>query len=190
MLPAAVVSAFAKRLLRGCLTAPPSGILFCLALTSNLLRKHPEMACLVHRNGSVKNSGYVNDTSITATTAITATSRTIEDGFDAETDDPEKANALQSSLWELKALERHYLPAVVTMARSVGREEELKAPLHDLQHEFCAHTYQSLFEQERKRKRQRTSATKTTPLTFVRPPSLFTRDDMFSGILYTAGTVD
>ena len=156
MLPAHVVAAFVKRLIRCTLTAPPSSTLFVLALCSNLLRKHPEISCLVHRDEKTD----------------------IEDKFDAETDDPEQANALQSSLWELGALERHYFPAVATMAKSVGREQELSAPLHDME-DFLVHTYQSFFEQERKRKQRRGKV----PLTFSRPSSLFSGKDVFSGIL-------
>lgn len=158
MLPAHIVAAFVKRLLRCTLTAPVPSVLFILAMCSNLLRKRPEMACLVHRNGDEW-----------------------KDGFNAETDDPEEANALQSSLWELGALERHYYPAVATLAKSVGREQELSTPLYNPD-DFLAHTYQSLFEQERsRRKLQKGKA--TVPLTFVRPKSLFGEKDVFQGLL-------
>ena len=108
----------------------------------------------------------------------------MEDGFDATTDDPEQANALQSSLWELGALERHYYPAVVTLAQAVGREVELKTPLHNLP-DFLGLTYATIFEQERN-KRKRCSAknsTTTTPLAFTKPESLFAENDVFAGIL-------
>ena len=152
MLPAHVVAAFVKRLLRSTLTGPPSSALFVLALCSNLLRQHPEMSCLVHR-----------------------TTDKLEDGFDADTDDPEQAHALQSSLWELGVLERHYYPAVATLAKSVGLD--LQTPLLDL-NDFLVHTYQSLFEQERKRKQRG-----ETPLTFIEPKSLFVDTDVFAEIL-------
>jgi U3 small nucleolar RNA-associated protein 19 len=159
MLPAHVIAAFAKRLVRSSLNAPVPGILFVLALTSNLLRKHPEAACLVHRDGSE-----------------------LEDGFDAGTDDPEQAGALQSSLWELGALERHCYPAVVTLAKSVGRPEEDKAPMHHLE-DFLGQTYKSLFEQERKRMKLK----RKTPLTFHKPESLFNESGIFAGILAVPG---
>lgn len=156
MLPAHIVAAFCKRLLRSCLNAPPSGCLFALALTSNLLRKHPECACLIHRSSSSK----------------------MEDKFDAKTLDPKAARALESSLWELNALEKHYHPAVATMASSVGKEDS-KAPLHDLE-DFLRHTYKSLFEQERKRLDKKR---KKVPLTFSKPKALFLETDVLSGIL-------
>jgi U3 small nucleolar RNA-associated protein 19 len=151
MLPAHIVAAFLKRLLRCALSAPPPGILYALALTSNLLRKHPETSCLIHREGEP-----------------------LKDAFDNESDDPEKANALQSSLWELNALSQHYYPSVVTLAKSIGQEQELSTPLYDLEN-FLSHSHKSLFEQERKRKR------KEAPLTFVEPTGLFSSRDVFAG---------
>jgi U3 small nucleolar RNA-associated protein 19 len=68
MLPAHLVAAFVKRLLRSALNAPPPGILFSLALVANLLRKHPECAALIHRSDEMK-----------------------EDPFDAHTHDPSQS---------------------------------------------------------------------------------------------------
>lgn len=163
LLPAHIVAAFIKRTLRCCLQAPPASILVGLALCSNWLRKHGETACLVHRLPPIDSDGDGN----------------LRDAFDSETDDPEQAQALQSSLWELEALSQHYYPAVVTMAKSIGREDELQTPLHDIT-DFLSHTYKSLFEQERKRK----STKKFKPsLTFVQPEGLFLTDDVFAGFL-------
>jgi U3 small nucleolar RNA-associated protein 19 len=153
MLPAHLVAAFTKRLCRSALSGPPTGALFVLALVSNLLRKHPECACLIHRQGEDE----------------------IEDKFLPNENDPVASRALQSSLWELAVYERHYHPAVATLAKSIGCSEELKAPPHDID-AFASHTYKSLFDQERKSKTR-------TALTFKEPASLFTQDDMFSGIL-------
>ena len=61
MLPAYVVASFSKRLCRLALGAPPSGGLFVLALVSNLLRKHGECACLIHRRGKDKDDGRMED---------------------------------------------------------------------------------------------------------------------------------
>jgi len=161
MLPAYVVAAFCKRLARCALTAPPSGALFVLALISNLLRRHGECACLVHRG-----TGRGDDASL-------------EDKFDADAQDPAQARALESSLWELAALERHCHPAVSALARSVGTENE-KTPMYDMD-EFLLHTYKSLFETERKRINQKKRM--AVPLTFEKPKSLFTDTDIFAGLL-------
>jgi hypothetical protein len=48
------------------------------------------------------------------------------DVFDVTIDDLSQTNALQSSLWELHALERHYHPAVATMAQAIGRPDNSK----------------------------------------------------------------
>jgi len=162
MLPAYVVAAFCKRLCRCALSAPPSGALFVLALVSNLLRRHGECACLVHRTGG---GGKGSD---------------MEDRFDATASDPAGARALESSLWELAALERHFHPAVATLAKSVGTETET-TPMHDMD-KFLLHTYKSLFEMERKRNGA-TMARKAVPVTFAKPSSLFVADDVFAGIL-------
>lgn len=171
MLPAHIVAAFLKRLLQCALTAPPSGALFVLALSSNLLRQHEECAALIHR------------------------AELANDEFDPETDDPVMCKALQSSLWEVAALEKHYHPAVSTLAKSIGREDP-KSPMLQLD-DMAQHTYDSLIEQERKRnpggkKRKHTyydkDAKPTTPVTFVPPAGLFSSSDVFAGILKTSST--
>lgn len=151
MLPAHLVAAFIKRLCRCALSGPPSSALFVLALVSNLLKKHPECNCLIQRQEG----------------------KDMEDSFVADEDDPVACRALQSSLWELAVFERHFCPAVATLAKSIGRAEEDKAPLYDIE-EFANHTYASLFGQEKKKKTQ-------TALTFKKPSTLFTDDDIFSG---------
>ena len=153
MLPAHIVAAFCKRLLRSALTAPPQSTLWVLALVSNLLRKHPETLCLIHRDAPK-----------------------LDDAFDAENDDPEQAQALQSSLWELDALSQHSLHSVATLAQSIGRDQNL--PLHHLEN-LLQLTYRSLFEQERKRR------TPKAPVTFREPNGLFEKDDLLAGLLET-----
>lgn len=153
MLPAHLVAAFIKRLCRCALSGPPSSALFVLALVSNLLKKHPECNCLVQRKEGTE----------------------MEDSFVVDEDDPVKCRALQSSLWELAVFERHYYPAVATLAKSIGRAEEDKAPLYNIE-EFANHTYASLFDQEKKKKSK-------TALTFKKPSALFTDDDIFFGCI-------
>lgn len=48
-LPAYLVAAFAKRLSRLALTAPPEALLMVLPFICNLLRRHPSCRVLVHR---------------------------------------------------------------------------------------------------------------------------------------------
>jgi U3 small nucleolar RNA-associated protein 19 len=160
MLPAHVIAAFCKRLVRSALSVPPPGILFCLALVSNLLRKHSECAALIHRG----------------------TGEPMEDPFDPYTNDPTQAGALESSLWELESLSHHYYPAVVTMAKSIGTEDK-KMPHYNI-HDFLRHSYKSLFDQERPTKKRRNQK---TALTFCSPKALFSEGDELFGVLDLPG---
>ena len=97
---------------------------------------------------------------------------------------------MESSLWELIALEKHYHPAISTLAKSVGTEDDKTTPMYDME-DFMAHTYKSLFEQEKKRLAgsgsggskisadgNKKGGTRVS-LTFVAPEGLFTKDDVF-----------
>lgn len=154
MLPAHLVAAFCKRLCRTALCGPPSGALFVLALVSNLLRKHPECMCLVDRNEGDE----------------------IEDLFLPDENDPTKSRALQSSLWELAVLERHYFPSVSTLAKSIGTKAEAKTAPHSID-DFTEHTYKGLFDQAKK------GRSKKTPITFQAPEKLFASTDLFAEVL-------
>ncbi len=160
MLPAYLIAAFCKKLCRCALNAPPSGALFVLALVSNLLRKHEECACIIHRNGPTKNQGKMKD------------------AYDYDERDPAKSKAIESSLWELHALEQHYHPAVSGMAKGCGMEDGQQL-MHNLD-EFLLHTYKSLFDQERKRAGNKRD--KKLPLTFHKPSGLFVDNDVFDGV--------
>ncbi|KAL7560354.1 hypothetical protein ACA910_002766 [Epithemia clementina (nom. ined.)] len=197
LLPAYIVAALGKRLLRCCLqAAPPAGILTALALVSNWFRKHPETLCLLHRS----------PTSTSTKKNSTTSQFLIADKFNATADDPAQANALHSSLWELSALEHHYYPAVATLAKSLGTMEESKLPMHQVD-DFLNLSYQSLLEQERKRrskppkrarggdddennnsnnnKKKQPPLPNQTPLAFQSPNGLFSSQDIFAGILTT-----
>eukprot|EP00581_Thalassiosira_minuscula_P031540 CAMPEP_0183765062 /NCGR_PEP_ID=MMETSP0739-20130205/10700_1 /TAXON_ID=385413 /ORGANISM="Thalassiosira miniscula, Strain CCMP1093" /LENGTH=681 /DNA_ID=CAMNT_0026003681 /DNA_START=14 /DNA_END=2059 /DNA_ORIENTATION=- len=178
MLPAYVVASFCKKLCRMALSGPPSGGLFVLALVSNLLRKHGECACLIHRKSNIING-----------------EGGMEDVFVEEVDDLVKTRALESSLWELTALEKHYHPAISTLAKSIGTEDDATTPMHDME-DFMVHTYKSLFEQEKKRlgstsvansggggAKKKKGASRVS-LTFVEPEGLFTKDDVFADFFH------
>jgi len=101
--------------------------------------------------------------------------------------------ALESSLWELDALEKHYHPAVSALAKTCGTEDN-KTPPYNLD-EFLLHTYKSLFEEERRwggggggggienntSKKKRKS--RSVALAFHEPKTLFQEGDAFSGWL-------
>ncbi|KAH1214622.1 Nucleolar complex protein 4 B [Glycine max] len=53
LLPAYLAASFAKKLSRLLLSVPPSGALVITALIHNILRRHPSINCLVHREDGV-----------------------------------------------------------------------------------------------------------------------------------------
>jgi U3 small nucleolar RNA-associated protein 19 len=99
-LPAYVVAAFIKRLAYLALHSPSCNSRFCVAQVTWLLRKHPQCLCLLHSNDHRGDSLSLSF-----------------DNF--ESVDLEAAGALQSSLWELLLLERHFLVAAADLARTV-----------------------------------------------------------------------
>ncbi|XP_045726564.2 nucleolar complex protein 4 homolog isoform X1 [Mirounga angustirostris] len=181
-LPAYLVAAFAKRLSRLALTAPPEALLMVLPFICNLLRRHPACRVLVHRplgpgecgwgrwgtwgpalpqqpvhRGSVVEQGLVSFLELDA------------DPYDPEEEDPAKSRALESSLWELQALQRHYHPEVSQAAsvinQALSMPEVSIAPLLDL-------TAFEVFERDLKKKGQ-----ESVPLEFIPAQGLLGRQD-------------
>eukprot|EP00941_MAST-03F_sp_MAST-3F-sp1_P003549 g3549.t1 len=105
-LPNYVVASFIKRLARLALSAPPSGALFVLPLIFNLILRHRGCMPLLHKEGKCDLKS---------------------DPFDMEAVNLQKTNALESSLWELEALKKHYAPAVASLA-SVFEQTDLSGP--------------------------------------------------------------
>ena len=163
LLPAHVVAAFVKRLLRNCLEGPPHGCLFVLALVAKLLEEHPELSMLVHRGGD--------------------DAAEIQDKFDPTTDDPTETNALHSSAWELDALQHHSSPAVATLAQAIGTTDP--QPLD--RNEFLQLSYTTLFEEERGQRKKR----RKTALHFVPPKGLlWGNDDVLGGLIHQPSETD
>ncbi|XP_039735136.1 nucleolar complex protein 4 homolog [Pteropus medius] len=145
-LPAYLVAAFAKRLSRLALTAPPEALLMVLPFICNLLRRHPACRVLVHRP-----QGPELDA----------------DPYDPSEEDPAKSRALESSLWELQALQQHYHPEVSQAASVINQAlsvpEVSIAPLLEL-------TAFEIFERDLKKK-----GPETVPLEFVPAQGLLGR---------------
>ncbi|XP_003792929.1 nucleolar complex protein 4 homolog [Otolemur garnettii] len=147
-LPAYLVAAFAKRLARLALTAPPEALLMVLPFICNLLRRHPACRVLVHRPQA---------------------SELDADPYDPVEEDPAKSRALESSLWELQALQHHYHPEVSKAASVINQAlsvpEVSIAPLLEL-------TAYELFEQDLKKK-----GPEPVPLEFIPAQGLLGRRD-------------
>ncbi|XP_011168513.1 nucleolar complex protein 4 homolog B [Solenopsis invicta] len=148
-LPEALVAAFAKRLARLTLVAPPEDILIILLFVGNLLLRHPGLKRLIdHPQGGEAPSN--------ASTGA-------GDPFLMEERDPLLSNALHSSLWEIRALQWHILPSIATAARFI------REPLPSVEYDMASaleRTGDHLFENELKKK------VKDIMLTFERPNSM------------------
>ncbi|XP_012266462.1 nucleolar complex protein 4 homolog B [Athalia rosae] len=145
-LPEALVAAFAKRLARLTLVAPPEDILIILLFVGNLLLRHPGLKRMIDHpeGGEVKESSG-------------------GDPFNMEERDPLLSNALVSSLWEIRALQWHTLPGVAAAARFI------RDPLPSVEYDMAAaleRTSDDIFEREMKNK------VKEIMLTFERPTSM------------------
>jgi U3 small nucleolar RNA-associated protein 19 len=98
-LPETLVAAFAKRLARLALIAPPQDIIIILYFIGNLIIRHPGLKRLIcDPNGGheISNDPYLMDES-----------------------DPNKSHALQSALWELQLLKSHVLPNIAQAAKNI-----------------------------------------------------------------------
>ncbi|XP_043276228.1 nucleolar complex protein 4 homolog B isoform X2 [Venturia canescens] len=148
-LPEALVAAFAKRLARLTMVAPPEDILIILLFVGNLLLRHPGLKRLIdhpHGGGAVSSEGSG-----------------MADPFLMEERDPLQSNALLSSLWEIKALQHHVLPSVATAARFI------RDPLPSVEYDMATaleKTGGHVFDREIKNK------VKDIMLTFERPSSM------------------
>ncbi|XP_034949416.1 nucleolar complex protein 4 homolog B isoform X2 [Chelonus insularis] len=146
-LPEALVAAFAKRLARLTLVAPPEDILIILLFIGNLLLRHPGLKRLIDhpQGGDITEHPGVGDP------------------FLMEERDPLQSNALLSSLWEIRALQNHILPNVATAARFI------REPLPSVEYDMSAaleKTGERIFDKEIKNK------VKEIMLTFQRPNSM------------------
>ena len=133
-LPAYLAAAFAKRLARLALAAPPAGAMTCVAFVHNLLRRHPGCAVLVHRGEEGDGADLFHT-----------------DPFLENEPDPKKCDALKSSLWEMATLrDAHYFPQVTKLARTIA-EKDLSDRVKTAElpvGEVCAANYASLMAEE------------------------------------------
>lgn len=141
-LPAYLVAAFIKRLAQIALRAPTPAALFCVAEITWLLRKHSACMVLLHRLPSKSKPS-------------TLTTPVFRDVYNPhEEHDIEKANALQSSLWELEILCEHQFHSVSSLANSLRNAESTSndpnAPFLQLE-DFVDHRYEEIMEEEVKK---------------------------------------
>lgn len=181
LLPAYLAAAFAKKLSRLSLSVPPSGGLIIVALIHNLLRRHPSINCLVHReDGNVtvhddpseRKEAYDHAKDSSSSKDLSS----IKAGFDHfnEETDPKKTNAMRSSLWEIDTLRHHYCPPVSRFVLSLENDLTVRAKTAEVAiKDFSSGSYATIFGDEIRRR------VKQVPLAFYKatPTSLFSESD-------------
>ncbi|KAI0281787.1 CBF/Mak21 family-domain-containing protein [Russula aff. rugulosa BPL654] len=148
-LPAALLASFVKRLSRLSLTAPPTSIVITIPFVYNILKRHPALMCMIHRDE--------------------VTSEPFEDPFLADEPNPNLTNALDSSLWELYSHKNHYHAGVSTLARIF--EEAFTKPSYPME-DFLDHTYATLIDGELKQRIKKDPAVE-----FDEPQGIFEASD-------------
>ncbi|BAT81258.1 hypothetical protein LR48_Vigan07g075000 [Vigna angularis] len=184
LLPAYLAASFAKKLSRLLLSVPPSGALVITALIHNILRRHPSVNCLVHREDGVDEgkSDHRTDEETTAnsdnvkTSAIPCQKPGVDHFNNTETD-PKKSAAMRSSLWEIDTILHHYCPPVSRFALSLGNDLTVRAKTSEVNvGDFSGGSYATILGAEITRR------VKQVPLAFYKatPSSLFSETD-FAG---------
>ncbi|CAI8586129.1 unnamed protein product [Vicia faba] len=182
LLPAYLTASFAKKLSRLLLSVPPSGTLVITALVHNILRRHPSINCLVHREDvdedSDQRTDEVTDSNLdNAETGATLHQKSGIDHFNIEETDPMKSGAMRSSLWEIDTVHNHYCPPVSRFALSLGTDLTVRAKTTEVNvGDFSAGSYATILGAEITRR------VKQVPLAFYKttPSSLFSEND-FTG---------
>ncbi|GJN89024.1 hypothetical protein Rhopal_001998-T1 [Rhodotorula paludigena] len=131
-LPATLVASFIKRLARLSLAASPAAIVTVVPFIYNLLKRHPSCMPLIHR---VSEGQDEYDWS--------------KDPFNADEPSPTETGALDSSLWEIAALQQHYLASVSGLAKVFS--EVMNKQSYTME-DFLDHSYATLIETELARK--------------------------------------
>lgn len=111
-LPENLVAAFIKRLSRLSLVAPPQDIIIILYFIGNLMLRHSGLKKLICYNQNQNNTSCNN---------ITDDNLVIpRDPYIMDERCPTDSKALESSLWEIAALQHHALPSISTAAKFIS----------------------------------------------------------------------
>ncbi|KAK5770364.1 hypothetical protein PVK06_046514 [Gossypium arboreum] len=173
LLPAYLAAAFAKKLSRLSICVPPSGELVIIALIHNLLRRHPSINCLVHKEDGDESEEDKNDSGSEKRPGI--------DHFNSEESNSIKSNAMRSSLWEIDTLRHHYCPPVSRFVLSLENDLTVRSKTTEMDiKDFSSGSYATIFGDEIRRR------VKQVPLAFYKatPTSLFPESE-FCGWTFT-----
>jgi U3 small nucleolar RNA-associated protein 19 len=105
--------------------------------TYNILKRHPALMVMIHRDGD---SG-IGAHSYPSLPPFLCRSEGAADPFDEKEPDPTKTRALESSLWELWAHERHYHAPVSTLTKVFSAP--FTKPEYAME-DFLDHTYSTV----------------------------------------------
>ncbi|KAF5849622.1 hypothetical protein GGP41_005065 [Bipolaris sorokiniana] len=132
-LPATLVASFIKRLSRLALHGPPAGIVVVIPWVYNMFKRHPACTFMMHRE--------IRDPELKEEVEEEG----MDDPFDMDEADPFLTNAIESSVWELVALQSHYHPNVATLAKIIS--EQFTKRSYNLE-DFLDHSYTALLDVE------------------------------------------
>ncbi|KAK7276249.1 hypothetical protein RIF29_17387 [Crotalaria pallida] len=187
LLPAYLAASFAKKLSRLLLSVPPSGALVITALIHNILRRHPSINCLVHREDGVDEGkddigkgGVIAANSDNANAGAVPCQKLGIDHFNNEENNPKKSGAMRSSLWEIDTILHHYCPPVSRFALSLGNDLTVRAKTTEVNvGDFSSGSYATILGAEISRR------VKQVPLAFYKatPCTLFSETD-FTGWIF------
>ncbi|MED6209343.1 hypothetical protein PIB30_053703 [Stylosanthes scabra] len=181
LLPAYLAASFAKKMSRLLLSVPPSGALVITALIHNILRRHPSINCLVHREDEVEGKDDKATDEATAANSdnakVSASQKSGIDHFNYGEPNPKKSNAMRSSLWEIDTILQHYCPPVSRFGLSLENDLTVRAKTSEVNvGDFSSGSYATIIGAEMSRR------VKQVPLAFHKstPSTLFSDAD-FAG---------
>lgn len=125
-LPAVLVASFIKRLSRLALHGPPAGVVVVVPWVYNMFKRHPACTFMMHRE--------IRDSALKEKLE----NEGMSDPFDMDELDPMETNAIESSMWELEALQSHYHPNVATLAKIIS--DQFTKRSYNLE-DFLDHSY-------------------------------------------------
>jgi U3 small nucleolar RNA-associated protein 19 len=155
-LPAALVASFIKRLSRLALHGPPAGVVVVIPWVYNMFKRHPACTFMMHRTLSTSQQ-------------LTLEESGMDDPFSMSEPDPVLTNAIDSSVWELEALQTHYHPNVATLAKIIS--EQFTKRSYNLE-DFLDHSYSALLDVELNR-----DLKKDPEVEFEIPKRIFTAEE-------------
>lgn len=133
--PSYIAASFVKRIAVISLAAPAPSLYFTLPFIRKVFQVHPNCLALIHRTTKEAvlpdNAGDDSDAGLAAKRVAQRATVQLFEGKDPFLREAglRDSHALNSTLWELTALERHYLSSVPLMVSAFSSAAEDKAPL-------------------------------------------------------------